>query len=73
VAITRLNNTSSKPPCPVVVLVDDVLTSGKHFKVGQKLTSEQFSDVEVRGLFLARCIHDTTASADEFPIVVDLV
>ena len=68
-AITRLNDPSGKAPRSVVVIVDDVLTSGKHFKVGQTLISAQYSGVEIRGLFLARCIHDATAAADEFPIV----
>jgi predicted amidophosphoribosyltransferase len=68
-AITRLNDPSGQAPRRVVVIVDDVLTSGKHFKVGQTLISAQYSGVEIRGLFLARCIHDTVATADEFPIV----
>lgn len=68
-AITRLNDPSGQAPHRVVVIVDDVLTSGKHFKVGQTLISAQYSGVEIRGLFLARCIHDTVATAEEFPIV----
>jgi hypothetical protein len=68
-AITRLNDPSGRVPRSVVVIVDDVLTSGKHFKVGQNLISARYSGVEIRGLFLARCIHDDVSSPDEFPIV----
>jgi hypothetical protein len=68
-AITRLDDPSGNAPRRVVVIVDDVLNSGKHFKVGQTLISAQYSGVEIRGLFLARCIRDTTATAEEFPIV----
>lgn len=68
-AITRLNDPSGTAARPVVVIVDDVLTSGKHFKVGQTLISAQYGNVDIRGLFLARCIRDTAAAAEEFPIV----
>lgn len=67
-AITELKNTSGKPLRPVVVLVDDVLNSGKHFKVGQTLISAQYPGVEIRGLFLARCVHDAVARPEEFPM-----
>jgi hypothetical protein len=43
---------------PIVVILDDVLNSGKHFKVAQKRVRERWSDVEIRGLFLGRCIRD---------------
>lgn len=68
-AITQLKNTPGKPPRPVVVLVDDVLNSGKHFKVGQTLICSQYPDVEIRGLFLARCVRDAIASPEEFPMI----
>lgn len=68
-AITRLHDPSGTPPRRVIVIVDDVLNSGKHFKVGQTLVSGQYGAVEIRGLFLARCIRDAAAAAEEFPIV----
>jgi hypothetical protein len=68
-AITRLNDRSSRPAGRVIVLIDDVLNSGKHFKVGQALLCAQYPDAEIRGLFLARCIRDFVATADEFPIL----
>ena len=57
-AISRLNNPSGQPLRPIVVVVDDVLNSGKHFKIAQELITAQFANVEIRGLFLARCIRD---------------
>jgi hypothetical protein len=57
-AISRLRDPSGKALRPIVVVVDDVLNSGKHFKVAQALISAQFPTVEIRGLFLARCIRD---------------
>jgi hypothetical protein len=43
---------------PIVVLVDDVLNSGKHFKVAQQRIRERYVGAEIRGLFLARCVRD---------------
>jgi len=58
-AISRLDDVSGKPLRPTVVVVDDVLNSGKHFKVAQALILEQAPTAEIRGLFVARCIRDT--------------
>jgi hypothetical protein len=63
-AISRLNDLASKPVRPMVVIVDDVLNSGKHFKVAQTLIQAQFSTAEIRGLFVARCIRDAVSAAD---------
>ena len=41
---------------PVIVIVDDVLNSGKHFKVAQSLIKGRYADAEIRGVFLARCV-----------------
>lgn len=58
-AISRLNDSSGDAVRPIVLVVDDVLNSGKHFKVAQELICARFAHVEVRGLFLARCVRDT--------------
>jgi len=39
-----------------IVVFDDVLNSGKHFKVAQTLLSAANPDAAILGLFLARCI-----------------
>jgi hypothetical protein len=70
--ISRLNDTSGNPLRPIVVVVDDVLNSGKHFQVAQTLLSAQAPTAEIRGLFVARCIRDMVAAAAEFPIVDDI-
>ena len=43
---------------PIVVILDDVLNSGKYFKVGQQRIRERHPSVDIRGLVLARCIRD---------------
>ena len=39
-----------------IVLFDDVLTAGAHFKACQRLLSERFSGVPITGVFIARRI-----------------
>lgn len=47
-------------PTPVqIAVVDDVLTTGAHFKAMKRILRENFSDVEVVGLFLARRVPNT--------------
>jgi hypothetical protein len=67
--ITRLNNPSERMVKPVVVIVDDVLNSGKHFKVAQTLITAAYPNVEIRGLFFARCVR--IDPLDEFEVLSD--
>jgi len=55
-ALTCLTDAAATPARPVIVIVDDVLNSGKHFKVAQALLAASFPAAELRGLFLARCV-----------------
>lgn len=41
---------------PVIAVLDDVLNSGKHFKVAQELLSQRFPDTTIIGIFIARCV-----------------
>ena len=48
-------NWNSATPLPSrIVIVDDVLTTGAHFKAAQRLLSGEFGNVEVVGVFIAR-------------------
>jgi hypothetical protein len=53
--ITRLNEAAAKAAKPNLVIIDDVLNTGKHFKVAQALLMRRFPNATIRGLFLARC------------------
>lgn len=56
-AVTRIDEArAAAPPREHIAVVDDVLTSGKHFKVAQELLSRRFPGVSVIGIFVARCI-----------------
>jgi hypothetical protein len=41
-----------------IMVFDDVLNSGKHFKVAQRLLAERFPGTPIIGVFLARCLPD---------------
>jgi hypothetical protein len=53
--ITELKGSFDSAPRQVIVIVDDVLNSGKHFKVAQSLIQDRYPSAEIRGVFLARC------------------
>jgi hypothetical protein len=61
-AITRIDEAHAVAPLRAnIALVDDVLTSGKHFKVAQELLSQRFPGTPVIGIFVARCIRSDAA------------
>jgi hypothetical protein len=58
--LTRINQACAvAPPRSSIAVVDDVLNSGKHFKVAQELLSQRFPGVPVIGIFVARCVRST--------------
>jgi hypothetical protein len=52
---------------PQIMVFDDVLNSGKHFKVAQQLLSQRFPDASIVGVFLARCLPDPPVEFDPLP------
>jgi predicted amidophosphoribosyltransferase len=49
----------AKPLRPTIVILDDVLNSGKHFKVAKSLLSGASAGAAVMGLFIARCTRES--------------
>ena len=43
-------------PRRTLVIVDDVLNSGKHFKIAREMLAARYGVTDIQGLFLARCI-----------------
>lgn len=54
VANYRLNENLAEPAPQVIFIVDDVLTTGCHFKAVQRLLGLRFPQARIAGLFLAR-------------------
>jgi hypothetical protein len=52
-----------------VILLDDVITDGKHFKVCQELLTNRYGNIDVVGLFIARRIRQDVAL--DFDILED--
>lgn len=50
------------PPRPTIILVDDVLTSGKHFKVCKQRVMEKLPHWDIFGIFVARCVRPNPTS-----------
>ena len=42
-----------------MAVVDDVLTTGAHFKAMQRLLNEMYPDVPLAGIFIARRVPET--------------
>lgn len=54
VANYRLEESLAEPLPQVIFIVDDVLTTGCHFKAVQRLLEQRFLQARIAGLFLAR-------------------
>jgi predicted amidophosphoribosyltransferase len=40
-----------------IILVDDVITQGAHFKACKTLLQQEFPNSKIKGLFIARTVH----------------
>ncbi len=52
----RLAPEQLEPPTEQIAVVDDVLTTGAHFRAAKDLLQEQWPGVDVAGLFVARAV-----------------
>ena len=63
-ALYRLDEALTEPMPRIVALVDDLLTTGAHFRAAKSVISTQFPDVATIGLFIARRAPDTVDLED---------
>lgn len=69
-AITEVDEAQLEaPPREIIVLFDDVLTTGKHFMVGKETLLQVLPGQRIAGLFVARCIHDEIDPETEFEVL----
>ena len=47
-----------------MIVVDDVLTAGTHFRAAKSILGARFSDTRIIGLFIARRVPGTTGIED---------
>jgi len=64
VGVYEINEPESIPAPRNIVIFDDVLTTGAHFKAMQRVLSNRFQGVRIIGIFIARRVPDTTAIED---------
>ncbi|EGF93795.1 hypothetical protein ABI_00270 [Asticcacaulis biprosthecium C19] len=57
VGLYQVDETQAHPRPEVIGIVDDVLTTGTHFRAVQQVLNERFPGVICIGLFIARCVH----------------
>jgi hypothetical protein len=55
----EIDNSLEEPTPSTIAVVDDVLTTGAHFKAMKRILQETFPGVKVAGLFLARRVPNT--------------
>jgi predicted amidophosphoribosyltransferase len=55
----EVDDSLAKPTPVQIAVVDDVLTTGAHFKAMKMVLEDSFRGVQVVGLFLARRVPDT--------------
>lgn len=62
--IYRLDQELLIPIPERVIIVDDILTTGAHYRAAKSLISRQFPGVKIVGLFIARRAPDATDNGD---------
>ena len=59
-----IDETLVDPPPRVIGMIDDVLTTGSHFKAAQRLLRRRFPSVMIYGIFVARRVPHSGDSID---------
>lgn len=68
VAIYAVDETVAAPPPSRIVLLDDVLTTGAHFKAAKAVVQQRFPDADIVGIFVARRVIPSPGA--DFEIIV---
>ena len=63
-ALYRIDETLTGPIRDIIAVVDDILTTGAHFRAAKSVLSARFPGVAIIGLFIARRVPNTAAIED---------
>lgn len=63
-ALYRIDETSAEPAPGIIAVVDDILTTGAHFRAAKSVLSTRFPGTAIIGLFIARRAPNTAAIED---------
>ena len=58
----RINESVANPPPASIAIVDDVLTTGAHFRAASTVLAERFPTAQIVGLFIARRVPDADSA-----------
>ena len=64
-ALYRIDETLTEPAPGIIAVVDDILTTGAHFRAAKSVLSTHFPETSIIGLFIARRVR--VPAADDFP------
>jgi predicted amidophosphoribosyltransferase len=64
-SLYSIDESLTAPAPATIVIVDDVLTTGSHFKAAKNLLASRFPDARIIGLFIARRVPKSVASEFE--------
>ena len=63
-ALYRIDETLTEPVRDIIAVVDDILTTGAHFRAAKSVLSVCFPGTAIIGLFIARRVPNTAAIED---------
>lgn len=64
--VWRIDETLVNPAFHTIVIVDDMLTAGTHFKAMQQILSQRFPGLRIDGLFITRRIFANNDPTEDF-------
>jgi hypothetical protein len=70
IALYKIDESLAKPAPKEIIVLDDVLTAGKHFRAMSTVLAKRFPGVPIYGLFIARRVF-SHAAADFEGVAID--
>ena len=65
-ALYRIDETLTEPAPDTIAVVDDIVTTGAHFRAAKSVLSTHFPETSIIGLFIVRTVRDAAADFEDF-------